>query len=140
SGRGRACHSATPTGCSPRGPPDRERGARSGCSWPEGWPRPWAGRQPPRSTTACAFACAFPPSRRKRVARLAGHLAPMDPAEALRILEEERERGSSAFASASSLEELERAHTEILGRKSRWSEVQRGLGGFADEDRRTIGR
>jgi len=64
----------------------------------------------------------------------------MDPPEALRVLEEELERGTAAFASASSPEELERAHTDVLGRKSRWSEVQRSLGRLDAGDRRTIGR
>src|SRR5947208_3230973 len=64
----------------------------------------------------------------------------MDPADALRLLEEELERGGAALAEASTLEDLERAHVDLLGRKSRWSEVQRSLGGLADEDRRTVGR
>ena len=46
-------------------------------------------------------------------------MAPIDPAEALRILEDELERGTASFAAASTLEELERAHIDILGRKSR---------------------
>src|SRR5436190_22825014 len=64
----------------------------------------------------------------------------MDAAEALRILEEQLERGLAAFAAAETLEELERAHTEVLGRKSTWSEVQRGLGSLPAEDRRDVGR
>jgi phenylalanyl-tRNA synthetase alpha chain len=64
----------------------------------------------------------------------------MDPAEALHILDEELERGTAAFAAASSLDELERLHTELVGRKSKWSEVQRRLREFGTEDRRAIGR
>jgi len=64
----------------------------------------------------------------------------MNATEALRILDAELERGLSSFAGASSLEELERAHKEVLGRKSPWSEIQRGLGSLSDEDRRLVGR
>ena len=64
----------------------------------------------------------------------------MDPADALRTLEDELERGTSALARAATLDELERARTGLVGRKSRWSEVQRGLGELGTEDRRTVGR
>jgi phenylalanyl-tRNA synthetase alpha chain len=65
---------------------------------------------------------------------------PADPADALRILEGELERGSSALALAEVVEELERLHAEILGRKSRWSEVQRSLGALGNDDRKTVGK
>jgi phenylalanyl-tRNA synthetase alpha chain len=64
----------------------------------------------------------------------------MDASEALRTLEEELERGLAALAAARTLDELERAHTASLGRKSRWSEVQRALGSLDPEARRTVGR
>ena len=64
----------------------------------------------------------------------------MEASEALRTLEEELERGAASFASAGSLDQLERAHTDLLGRKSKWSEVQRSLGDLQPEERRTVGK
>ena len=64
----------------------------------------------------------------------------MDPIEAERILEQERERGLATIASARSLGELELAKVAVLGRKAPLSEVQRSLGGLPDDVRRTIGR
>ena len=64
----------------------------------------------------------------------------MDAAEAQRILEEELERGAAAFAAAHTLGELESAHTDLLGRKSRWSEVQKSLGRLDPDDRKVVGR
>ncbi len=64
----------------------------------------------------------------------------MDPEQARRILEEERDRGLRTIAEASSLEELERARIALLGRRSPWSEVQRSLGALPPEDRRELGR
>ena len=52
----------------------------------------------------------------------------------------ELERGLAALAEAQSLEELERAHTVSLGRKSKWSEVQRSLGSLDPDDRKRVGR
>lgn len=64
----------------------------------------------------------------------------MDPEQARRTLETERERGLRAIAEAASLEELERARVAFLGRRSPWSEVQRSLGSLSPEDRRELGR
>ena len=64
----------------------------------------------------------------------------MDAQEALRTLEEELERGLAALAAAQTLDELEQAHTSVLGRRSRWSEVQRSVGSLDSEDRKTVGR
>lgn len=64
----------------------------------------------------------------------------MDPQRARSILEEEHERGLAAIASAASPEELGAARVEVLGRKSRFSGVQRALGTFADEERRSLGQ
>src|SRR5438874_3555814 len=64
----------------------------------------------------------------------------MDATEALRTLEAELERGLAAFAAAETLDELERAHTEVLGRRSPWSEIQRSLGALPVDDRREVGR
>jgi len=63
----------------------------------------------------------------------------MDPEEARRILDEERERGLSMIASADSSEALDAAKVGVLGRKSRFSQVQRALGSFDPEDRKRLG-
>ncbi len=63
----------------------------------------------------------------------------MDPQEALRILDEERERGLGLFASSDSSEVLEEAKVSVLGRKARIAQVQRSLGGFGAEDRKRVG-
>jgi phenylalanyl-tRNA synthetase alpha chain len=63
----------------------------------------------------------------------------MDPQEARRILEEERERGLSMIARADSSEALEAAKVGVLGRKSPFSQVQRSLGSFGPEDRKPLG-
>lgn len=64
----------------------------------------------------------------------------MDPEQARRTLETERERGLVAIAAAGSLPELDRARVTFLGRRSPWSEIQRSLGTFAPEARRDLGR
>jgi phenylalanyl-tRNA synthetase alpha chain len=66
--------------------------------------------------------------------------APMDRAEALRALDEERDRGLAMFAGAGDLDALEAAHTAVMGRRSRLGELQRSLGAMAEEDRRIVGR
>jgi len=63
----------------------------------------------------------------------------MEPTDARRILEEERARGLDLIARAASLEDLEAAKVSVLGRKARFSEVQRSLGSFAEGDRRELG-
>jgi len=63
----------------------------------------------------------------------------MDPQEARRILDEERERGLSMIASADSSVALEAAKVGVLGRKSAFSQVQRSLGSFGPEDRKRLG-
>jgi len=57
----------------------------------------------------------------------------------LGALDAERSRGLDAFGAATTLEELETAQIEILGRKSAFGQLQRALGGLAESDRRTIG-
>lgn len=64
----------------------------------------------------------------------------MDPEQARRVLETERERGLRAIGDAASLEELERVRVAYLGRRSPWSEVQRSLGSLPPEARRELGR
>jgi phenylalanyl-tRNA synthetase alpha chain len=63
----------------------------------------------------------------------------MDPVDALRVLDEELERGVRSIEEATSLEDLQRAEWSVLGRKSRYSEVQRSLGALEEADRRRVG-
>jgi phenylalanyl-tRNA synthetase alpha chain len=64
----------------------------------------------------------------------------MDVSELRRTLDRERARGLEAFASASSLEELEAASVSILGRRSALGDVQRSLGSLEEEQRRELGK
>jgi phenylalanyl-tRNA synthetase alpha chain len=64
----------------------------------------------------------------------------MEGGEAQRAFEEERERGLAAFAAAADLEALEAAQSSVLGRRSRFGELQRSLGSMSEDDRRTAGR
>ena len=61
-------------------------------------------------------------------------------AEALETLEIQLARGLSAFAEASTTEELERAEVAVLGRKAPFSQVQRSLGGLPEDARRRVGQ
>jgi phenylalanyl-tRNA synthetase alpha chain len=63
----------------------------------------------------------------------------MDPQDAWRILEEERERGLSMIARADSSQSLEAAKVTVLGRKSPFSQVQRSLGSFGPENKKRLG-
>jgi phenylalanyl-tRNA synthetase alpha chain len=64
----------------------------------------------------------------------------MDAAELRRILDAERARGVERFASAVTLDELEAARTDVLGRKSPMSQAQRALGALDEDERREIGK
>jgi phenylalanyl-tRNA synthetase alpha chain len=64
----------------------------------------------------------------------------MDVSELRRTLDRERARGLEAFASATSLEELEAASVSILGRRSALGDVQRSLGSLEEEQRRELGK
>jgi phenylalanyl-tRNA synthetase alpha chain len=64
----------------------------------------------------------------------------MEPQEALSTLEAERARGLSLIREATSLDELEAAKVAVLGRKARFSEVQRSLGSLPPDERPRIGR
>jgi phenylalanyl-tRNA synthetase alpha chain len=64
----------------------------------------------------------------------------MDPGDARRILDEELARGRELVSAAPSIEALEEAKVSVLGRKSRLSEVQRGLGSLDPDTRRDVGR
>jgi len=63
----------------------------------------------------------------------------MEPQEALRVLEAERAHGLALVAAANSAEALEAAKVALLGRKAPFTEVQRSLGAFGEEDRRRVG-
>ena len=59
---------------------------------------------------------------------------------ALATLEAERAQGLAAVAAASSIEELDAARSGVLGRRSRFTEVQRSLGSLPTEDRPRVGQ
>lgn len=58
----------------------------------------------------------------------------------LSALDEERDRGAALLGAASTLDELEAAQVEILGRKSRFSSIQKSLGSLAPDDRKRVGQ
>jgi len=64
----------------------------------------------------------------------------MEPAEALRTLDEELENGRALAAAAADTPALDRAQTAVLGRKSRYAEVQRSLRGLEPDHRRSVGK
>jgi phenylalanyl-tRNA synthetase alpha chain len=63
----------------------------------------------------------------------------MDVAETLQALDTELTRGRSAFAAATTLEELTAAQIAVLGRKAPFGQLQRNLGSFDEAHRRQIG-
>src|SRR6266511_548361 len=63
----------------------------------------------------------------------------MEPDAAQRTLDQELQRGLELIAQADSVVAVERARQAVLGRKSAFSEVQRSLGSFSEQDRRSIG-
>ncbi len=65
---------------------------------------------------------------------------PASASEMLRILEEALARGMALAAEAGSLDDLERAESAALGRRSAFSSVQRGLGTLGEEERRRVGQ
>jgi phenylalanyl-tRNA synthetase alpha chain len=64
----------------------------------------------------------------------------MDVEEMQRTLEAEAERGRTAFAEARTIEGLEAARVAVLGRRTRFAEVQRSLGSLGPEDRKRLGQ
>ena len=64
----------------------------------------------------------------------------MDADEARSILDQEERRGLDELAAAADLSALEAAETSVLGRRSRFQEVQRSLGALAPDDRKEVGR
>jgi phenylalanyl-tRNA synthetase alpha chain len=64
----------------------------------------------------------------------------MDVEEMQRTLEAEAERGRIAFAEARTIEELEAARVAVLGRRTRFAEVQRSLGSLGPDDRKRLGQ
>jgi phenylalanyl-tRNA synthetase alpha chain len=65
---------------------------------------------------------------------------PIDPAQAIAVLEQELARGLELIGAANDLPGLEGAETTVLGRKSPIAGVQKSLGGLSQEDRRRIGQ
>jgi phenylalanyl-tRNA synthetase alpha chain len=63
----------------------------------------------------------------------------MDPGEMLQALDAELARGRAAFAEAASLDDLEAAQISVLGRKSSFGQLQRGLGALDEAQRREVG-
>ncbi len=57
----------------------------------------------------------------------------------LSSLDHERDRGVAMLEGATTLDELEAAQVEVIGRKSRFSTIQRSLGSLAPEDRKRVG-
>src|ERR687898_895908 len=64
----------------------------------------------------------------------------MDPIEAVRILEQELERGRALIEAAGTVEELDAAKTAVLGRKAPIASVQSSLGSLPPDARRDLGR
>jgi phenylalanyl-tRNA synthetase alpha chain len=64
----------------------------------------------------------------------------IEPEEALRVLDQELERGRTLAGEARSVDALDAAETAVLGRKSPFSSIQKGLGGLEEDDRRRVGR
>jgi phenylalanyl-tRNA synthetase alpha chain len=64
----------------------------------------------------------------------------VDADEARSILDREERRGLDELAAAVDLSALEAAETSVLGRRSRFQEVQRALGALAPDDRKEVGR
>ncbi len=63
----------------------------------------------------------------------------MDPVEALAQLDGELARGLAEIAAAGDSDSLDRTQTSILGRKSRFTAVQRSLGSLDEAERRRVG-
>jgi phenylalanyl-tRNA synthetase alpha chain len=66
--------------------------------------------------------------------------AALDPDQALRTLDGELARGKALVEAASTIDELDAAEVAVLGRKSPFSSVQRGLGSLPDHHRRRVGQ
>lgn len=64
----------------------------------------------------------------------------MDPADARDQLDRELARGLQVVADASSSSELDAVSSSLLGRRSPLAEIQRGLGGWVEAERRELGQ
>ncbi len=64
----------------------------------------------------------------------------MGPEEMLSSLDAERDRGVTLFEAAASLDELDAAQIEVMGRKSRFSAIQKSLGSLGPDDRKRVGQ
>ncbi|HEX9236415.1 MAG TPA: phenylalanine--tRNA ligase subunit alpha [Actinomycetota bacterium] len=60
--------------------------------------------------------------------------------DALRTLDQELARGRDLISRAGDLAALDEAERAVLGRRSPFAAVERGLRGMSEEDRRTVGR
>ena len=58
----------------------------------------------------------------------------------VRSLEAERARGVALFGAAETLDDLEAAQVEVMGRRSRFSAVQKAVGSVPPEDRKRVGQ
>jgi phenylalanyl-tRNA synthetase alpha chain len=64
----------------------------------------------------------------------------MDATELTRTFEAERERGLRAFEAATTMDELDAAHVEIMGRKSAFGTARGSLEALDAEGKRTVGK
>lgn len=64
----------------------------------------------------------------------------MDAGELLRTFETERARGLERFSQVQTLDELESAQVDVMGRRSALSAAQKALGGLSEDDRRSVGK
>ncbi|MGZ8602295.1 MAG: phenylalanine--tRNA ligase subunit alpha [Actinomycetota bacterium] len=64
----------------------------------------------------------------------------MDPEEMLRSLEVERVRGLNLIEAAATLDELDAAQTEVMGRRAPFSAIQKSLGELPPDDRKRVGQ
>jgi phenylalanyl-tRNA synthetase alpha chain len=64
----------------------------------------------------------------------------MDPADALRTIDRQRDDGVAAIAGAATVEDLREIEIRYLGRKAPLSEVQRGMPALPDDQRPAIGK
>ena len=63
----------------------------------------------------------------------------MDAAEMLESLDAELDRGRSLFAEADTVDALDAAQVAVLGRKARFSQIQKSVGSLEPDERRTVG-
>ena len=64
----------------------------------------------------------------------------MDPQEMIRSVDHERQRGIALFEGAASIDELDAAQVEVMGRRSPFNTIQKGLGALEPGDRKRVGQ